>query len=271
VSNNLDLSQVAAAQNQKEVTINDQAGQLDAALTAVLTVAVDDSNAATLTAAQFRRAFFFVITSDTTPPDDAITITVPAVMRGLFKVINDTAQAVSVEVSGQSKTAPSTAPGAAAILSCDGSDVRAAAGGALADLDDLAITGPSQGQMLRFDGAVWVNETTPYDLMTFLPGTFHDGELMLRLVFNRSVAFPAALAGSAGYAGVNATGTTALDLQKNGSPIGTITFTNAGASATFALSGGASFAAGDRLEIINANPADATLADISLALKGIRS
>ena len=32
MSNNLNLSQVAAAQNQKEVTINDQAGQLDAAL-----------------------------------------------------------------------------------------------------------------------------------------------------------------------------------------------------------------------------------------------
>jgi hypothetical protein len=92
---------------------------------------------------------------------------------------------------------------------------------------------------------------------------------MLRLVFNRSVAFPADLAGSAGCAGVNATSTAVLDLQKNGSAIGTITFTNAGA--TFALSGGAAFAAGDRLEIINENPADATLADISLALKGIRS
>jgi hypothetical protein len=68
---------------------------------------------------------------------------------------------VSVEVSGQSETAPSTAPGEAAILSCDGSDVRSVAGGALADLDDVAITGPSQGQMLRFDGAVWTNEATP--------------------------------------------------------------------------------------------------------------
>jgi hypothetical protein len=33
MSNNLALAQVAAAQNNKEVTINDQAGQLDAALT----------------------------------------------------------------------------------------------------------------------------------------------------------------------------------------------------------------------------------------------
>jgi hypothetical protein len=96
----------------------------------------------TLTSTQFRRPFFFVITEDTTPPDDAITITMPPVVRGLFKVINDTAQAVSVEVSGQSETAASVAPGEAAILSCDGADVRSAGGGALADLDDLSITGP---------------------------------------------------------------------------------------------------------------------------------
>jgi hypothetical protein len=40
VSNNLNLSQVAAAQNNKEVTINDQAGQLDAGLTDKVDVAL---------------------------------------------------------------------------------------------------------------------------------------------------------------------------------------------------------------------------------------
>jgi hypothetical protein len=49
VSNNLALSQVAAAQNQKEVTINDQAGELDAAISEVDAFLVDDGNALTLT------------------------------------------------------------------------------------------------------------------------------------------------------------------------------------------------------------------------------
>jgi hypothetical protein len=40
MSNNLEFSQVAAAQNQKEVTINDQAGQLDAGLTDKVDVAL---------------------------------------------------------------------------------------------------------------------------------------------------------------------------------------------------------------------------------------
>jgi hypothetical protein len=51
MTNNLDLAQVAPSQNNKETTINDQAGQLDAALTEVLTIEIDDSNAYALTPA----------------------------------------------------------------------------------------------------------------------------------------------------------------------------------------------------------------------------
>ena len=125
MSNSLDLSQVAAAQNQKEVTINDQAGQLDAAMTETLAVAVDDTNAATLTPAQFRRHLFFDIDPDTTPPDGTVTLTVPAIKRGLFEVHNNTSQAVTVTVAGQPLTAPEIAAGGAALLSCDGVNVRA--------------------------------------------------------------------------------------------------------------------------------------------------
>ena len=49
MSNNLALTQVVESQNDKEITINDQAAQLDAALTEVLTIQVDDTNAYVLT------------------------------------------------------------------------------------------------------------------------------------------------------------------------------------------------------------------------------
>jgi hypothetical protein len=71
----------------------------------------------------------------------------------------------------------------------------------------------------------------------------------------------------------SATAATVLDVHRNGSPIGTITF-GAGASAgTFATAGGGAetFAAGDRLAIINQNPADATLADLSITFLGKRT
>ena len=61
MSNNLGLSQIAATQSNKHVTANDQAGELDAAITEVLSVPVDDSNAATVSDSDFRRHFFFDI------------------------------------------------------------------------------------------------------------------------------------------------------------------------------------------------------------------
>jgi hypothetical protein len=82
MSNNLGLSQIAPAQSAKYATSNTADGQIDAALTEVLSLEVDHTNAATLTDEQFRRHFFVDIDPDTTPPDAAVTITVPAIKRG---------------------------------------------------------------------------------------------------------------------------------------------------------------------------------------------
>jgi len=278
MSNNLSLSQVAAAQNQKEVTINDQAGQLDAALTARLTLAIDSTNARTLTSTELRRYFFFDLDPDGGDlPDAAITLTVPSgISRGLFAVINATGFAVTVAITGQALTAPILADGDAALLTSDGVNVRLASGGAaviglLGDIADVVLAGLAPGHMLRRTGAnQWANEETPYDLAFFLPGTYSGGALMAQIVLDRAVTFPDGLSGAQGYAGITATASTVLDLQKNGVNIGTITFTGAGNTASFAMAGAQNFAAGDRLAIINEDPADATLADLSITLKGKR-
>ena len=75
------------------------------------------------------------------------------------------------------------------------------------------------------------------------------------------------------YAGVTATAATVLDVHRNGSPIGTITFGIGAPAGTFATAGGGAetFAAGDRLAIINENPTDATLADLSITFLGKRT
>jgi hypothetical protein len=278
MTNNLDLAQVAPSQNNKETTINDQAGQLDAALTARLALAVTSTNARALTSTELRRYFFFDLDPDGgDPPDGAITLSVPVgISRGPFAVINDTGFAVTVEITGQALMPPVVADGEAALLTSDGVNVRLAGGGAavvaaLGDITDVVLAGLAQGHMLRRNGAnQWVNEETPYDLSFFLPGTYSGGALMAQVVLDRAVTFPDGLFGAQGYAGVTATASTVLDLQKNGSNIGTITFTNAGSTAAFALSGAISFAPGDRLGIVNEDPADATLADLSITLKGKR-
>jgi hypothetical protein len=275
MSNNLDLSQIAASQANKHVTANDQAGELDAALTARLALAIDSTNARTLTDTELRRYFFFDLDPDGgDPPDAAITLSVPSgISRGPFAVINDTGFAVTVEITGQALMPPVIADGEAALLTSDGVNVRQAGTviDVLGDIADVVLPGLAPGHMLRRNGAnQWVNEETPYDLSFFLPGTYSGGALMAQVVLDRAVTFPDGLFGAQGYAGVTATATTVLDLQKNGANVGTITFTSAGSTAAFAMSGALSFAAGDRLSIVNEDPADATLADVSLTLKGKR-
>ena len=80
-------------------------------------------------------------------------------------------------------------------------------------------------------------------------------------------------AGARAYAGVSATAEAVLDIHKNGSPIGTITFGIGASIGSFATAGGGAetFAAGDRLAIINEEPADATLADLSITFLGKRT
>lgn len=132
MSNNLDLSQVTSSQNQKEVTINAQSAELDAALTVAVDIAVDGTNAVTLTAAQFRENNMFHIIDAGSPPSAAITVTVPAVSRGVFAIINETSFEVTVEVSGQGETSPTVPTGTtenASLISCDGVDCRSAGGG----------------------------------------------------------------------------------------------------------------------------------------------
>ena len=53
--------------------------------------------------------------------------------------------------------------GAILILYCDGSNVIQLAGlvAAIDDIGDVVVTAAASGQMLRFNGASWVNEDSP--------------------------------------------------------------------------------------------------------------
>lgn len=242
MSNNLNLDQVAGNQDLKEVTINDQAGQLDAALTDTLAVAVTSSNAVTLTSAQFQRAQFLVIDEDGgDPATAAITITVPAVSRGLFTVVNNTAFVVTIEISGQTKTSPTIkATGGMVLLICDGSDVTVS-------------------------GAAGT-----YDIGSAFGGTPTASEVIFEFVFPRDITLPAGLTDSQGKAGVAATGSTTFDIKKNGANVGTMIFAAAGTVATFAMATDAVFVAGDTLSIAGPGTADATIAGLIFTIVGVK-
>ena len=245
MSNNLALSQVAAAQNQKEVTINDQAGQLDAALTARLALAIDITNARTLTDTELRRFFFFDLDPDGDPPDGAITLSVPGISRGLFAVINDTGFDVTVEITGQALTPPTIADGEAALLTSDGVHVRLAGGGG----------GAAGG-------------STFYDIgFLYAGGPPGASELLFKWIATRDLTLPADFSGAVGHIGTNPTSTFDLDVALDGSSIGTVSVSTAGVFSFTTTSGTEkSVTGGQRLEVVAPGSADATAADIALTL-----
>ena len=71
----------------------------------------------------------------------------------------------------------------------------------------------------------------------FIPGTDSNGALMAQVVLTRAVSFTDDFAGARAYAGVSATAATVLNVHRNGSAIGTITF-GTGASAGIFATGG---------------------------------
>lgn len=128
MSNNLNIDQVVSTQSDKETTVNDANGQLDAAMTENLAKTIDNTNALTLTSDEFRRNFTHFYTDAGTPPTATSTVTVPAIKRGLFMVFNDlSTHSITVTIASQSKTAPTLTAGQRQLLHCDGSNVVGAA------------------------------------------------------------------------------------------------------------------------------------------------
>jgi len=108
-----------------------------------------------------------------------------------------------------------------------------------------------------------------YDLACYLPGTLPVGVILMKL-FGRAVTLPAGLAGSYGACVTAATAETVLSLQKNGVEFATATVAADGTAVSFAAAAEIAFAAGDQLTVVAPDPADDTLAGLSLTLVGSR-
>jgi hypothetical protein len=117
---------------------------------------------------------------------------------------------------------------------------------------------------------LYASASQPFDLMAFYPGVPTASALVTRVPVARAVTFPSGLTGSVGKASVAATASTAFDIQKNGTSVGTMTFAASATSATFTAASAISLAAGDILSIVAPGTADATLASVGIVLAGSR-
>jgi hypothetical protein len=100
------------------------------------------------------------------------------------------------------------------------------------------------------------------------PGSPAAGQVVERYIFATGVTFPAGLGGSYANAGAAATAAANFTIAKNGTAIGTMSFTAGATVATFTMASTTAFAAGDVLTIAAPSPADATLANLAWTLSG---
>lgn len=111
----------------------------------------------------------------------------------------------------------------------------------------------------------------PYDAGMFWPGTItQSSQLLARIVFTRTVTFPAGLASSEGAAQETATNSTVITLARNGTAFGTCTFGAGASSCSFAAVSSVVFNPGDTLTALGPATPDATLGDIAITLAGTR-
>jgi hypothetical protein len=284
MSNNLNLSQVAAAQHQKEVTINDQAGELDAAVTEQFEADVSAGNVA-LTAEQYRRAIWIKATGAATA---GRTVTLQAIKR--LVAIANFSETDSVDfVLGSATITLSAAAGAdqptGAVVYTDGTanglyrvtpDLSTSEViDAFTDLTDVpsAYTGHG-GKYVKVtageDGLEFVAAAAqPYDFGFVKAETPTSAEVIGKVVIPRDITLPADFTGAAGHVDVNPDDAFDIDVTDDGTSIGTISIATDG-SFTFTTDGNAakSVAAGSVSRFVAPANTDATVAGIAVTLIG---
>lgn len=113
--------------------------------------------------------------------------------------------------------------------------------------------------------------STPYRIGFFFTTAPTASEVLALHVVTDDFTFPANFASpnSRGSVGTNPASSFALDVQKNGSTIGTITISTGGAF-TFATASGTSksIAAGDVIKIVGPGTPDASIANVAITLAG---
>jgi hypothetical protein len=236
---NLNMTEVEAAQNQKEVTINAALRRIDAAFADTLAVSVSADNA-TPTAEQVRAATRLLISGAST---SGRTVTLPIMKaRKTLHLAAASTKAVSI-VRGS--TAFLLYPGCKADIYTDGTS----------------------------NGLERLSEYGPVRTRHWVRGVLDNSEVIFSIRFDEPhVLLPDALGWDI-RGGVAATGSTVLDLRKNGSGCGTGTVAASGTQATMATTGNAAvaFAAGDLFDLRGPATADATFADINISAFFVRS
>lgn len=120
---NLLIEHLDSNQNQPEVPVDAAMDGFDAAITALVTFAVTNTNALAITQAQLALAFTVQLINGGTSPTATSTVTIAAFPRGLFCVDNQTAHDALITIASQPGPVPYVKAGTAKWLRSDGVNI----------------------------------------------------------------------------------------------------------------------------------------------------
>lgn len=234
----LEIPQMTPTSTLKETMVNDNGLALEQATNQTRDVDFTAGNV-TLTATEFLRYFRQVATNLSV----ARTLFVPTNVREFLVDNRAGTNTLTVDITGSPGISQVMQAGEMWMVNTDGTDILFGIGG---------IPGVPQPTLAFWAGGVPTN-----------------AEVIGKFLFTGAFTLPSGLTGSYGEVLIGATAAATWTIKKNGSSIGTVNFAIAATSGTFTFSTETSFVAGDEITVEAQATADATMAGLSLSLKGI--
>lgn len=106
----------------------------------------------------------------------------------------------------------------------------------------------------------------PYDVSFFHAATPTSAQVLAEIEFARACTIADDFSGSQGYTGVNPNATFIIDIKKNGTDFGDVSFSTGGVPTFTTDVTTESFAAGDRLSFVAPGTADTTVGNIAITI-----
>lgn len=283
-SPNLAIPLLASSQNNKYITVNNAIELLEAALCQFVTQAMTDANFTFPTGggSEILGNLAFKMTGTLTAGRNVIVPT----NEKPYVFVNGTTGGHAITIKTPSGTGIAIPAGTNyVLLYCDGTNIVALSAAsaliAFINLTDApaSYSGAASDLVTVNSGASGLQfSTRSAGFAAFNGGLDSNGHIWFATDILFPVTFPASATNSIAKAGTGATGTggtaAVYTFSKNGTPFATVTFDSGisgGAVGTWVQASPASFVAGDILELDAPATADTTLANIRIALYGLRS
>jgi hypothetical protein len=170
-----------------------------------------------------------------------------------------------------STTPPSPAPGPLRLRGAWDSTVLYVPNDAVTYNDALYGAKVANNNVTPVDGATWqlLVALQDYPIAAFMPGSYGSNAELIQISAVRAFTLAVNCAGSIANLATASTGTAVFKIKKNGTQIGTITFTSS-STGVFAMSPAATFNVNDILTVFAPATIDATAAGFSVSFLGQR-